>query len=185
MQEGKCTSEMLGGKCSEGRLEWKLAKRPTTIAFAVLTLASLLPNQSTGQVSSQAPTAQTQVRHALSPEILAMHARLKRPRPPSVRDLTWSASAASSPANFNSEQGPGPGPRAGLPGCDVFPAPASVGADSRTVVLWTTPFHGQPEFGRAGSVAQFGQGGRHQRNNHPAFVLGPHEGQRARTCGTS
>lgn len=72
-------------------------------------------------------SSKTQVAHALSPEILAMHARLQRPLP-SVPDLSESAYAVSSPSNFNSEQGPSPGPRAGLPGCDVFPAPASVGA---------------------------------------------------------
>lgn len=127
MQEGVCTSQVLGGKCGEGMSSWQRAKRPTITAFAVLTLASVLPYQSTAQISSQAPTAQTQVRHALSPEVLAMHTRLKRPVP-SVPDLLDSATAVSSPINFNSEQGPGPGPRAGLPGCDVFPAPASTGA---------------------------------------------------------
>jgi hypothetical protein len=127
MQEGVCTSQVLGGKCGEGMSSWQRAKRPTITAFAVLTLASVLPYQSTAQISSQAPIAQTQVRHALSPEVLAMHARLKRPVP-SVPDLSDSAAAVSSPNNFNSEQGPGFGPRAGLPGCDVFPAPASTGA---------------------------------------------------------
>ena len=60
-------------------------------------------------------SSKTQVPHALSPEILAMHARLLRPLP-SVPDLSESGYAVSSPSNFNSEQGPGPGPRAGLPG---------------------------------------------------------------------
>ena len=32
------------------------------------------------------------------------------------------------PVNFNSAQGPGPGPRGMPPGCDLFPAPPSVGA---------------------------------------------------------
>ena len=127
MQKRECTSDVLGGT-SEEKLAWKLPKRPTIIAFAVLTLASLLPHQSTGQVASQAPTAQTQVRHALSPEILAMHARLKRPTANTPTDLELAASTPQNSTNFNTEQGPGPGPRAGLPGCDVFPAPASVGA---------------------------------------------------------
>jgi hypothetical protein len=110
MQEGVCTSQVLGGKCGEGMSSWQRAKRPTITAFAVLTLASILPYQSTAQISSQAPPAQTQVRHALSPEVLAMHARLKRPVP-SVPDLLDSAAAVSSPINFNSEQGPGFGPK--------------------------------------------------------------------------
>ena len=56
-----------------------------------------------------------------------MHAKLKRPTATTPKDLEVAATAAA-PITFNSEQGPGPGPRAGLPGCDVFPAPASVGA---------------------------------------------------------
>ena len=128
MKVGMCTSEGLGPKCNEGMSSWKLAKRSTITAFALLALASLLPHQSTAQVSSQASTAQTHVSHGLSPEMLAMHARLKR-AVPNVPEFFESASAASSPSNFNSDQGPGYGPRAGLPGCDLFPAPASVGSN--------------------------------------------------------
>ncbi len=78
MREEVCTSQVLRGKCSEGMSSLQRAKRPTISAFAVLIMASVLPYQSTAQLSSQAPTAQTQVRHALPPEIQAMHARLKR-----------------------------------------------------------------------------------------------------------
>ena len=93
-------------------------------AFASrLSIAGLVA-LSAGGVLSQPIAAQTS---PLSPEVLAMHARLKRPVP-SAPDLSDSAAAVSSPNNFNSEQGPGFGPRAGLPGCDVFPAPASTGA---------------------------------------------------------
>ena len=128
MQEGVCISQELGGKCSEGMSSWQRAKRPTITAFAVLTLASVLPYQSTAQVSSQAPTAQTQVRRALSPEVLAMHARLKRPTATTPTDLELAASTAPNSANFNTEQGPGPGAIGPGPGCNLFPAPASVGA---------------------------------------------------------
>ncbi|HET6181013.1 MAG TPA: hypothetical protein VFE61_29110 [Candidatus Sulfotelmatobacter sp.] len=55
-----------------------------------------------------------------------MHARLKRPTATTPKGLELAAPAAA-PITFNSDQGPGPGPRAGLPGCDVFPAPASIG----------------------------------------------------------
>lgn len=127
MQEGVCKSEALGGKRSEGMSSWQWSRRPAITAFAVFALANVLSHQSTAQVSSQASTAQTQVRQALSPEVLAMHARLKRPTPTIPTDLELAASTTPSSTNFNSEQGPGAGPRAGLPGCDVFPAPASVG----------------------------------------------------------
>ncbi|MGC1975215.1 MAG: hypothetical protein WA671_00720, partial [Candidatus Sulfotelmatobacter sp.] len=93
----------------------------------MIVLAGLLGYQADAQTSAQSSAAQITVNHPLPPEIIAMHAGLKRPVP-SVPDNFESAAAISSSNNFNSEQGPGSGPRAGLPGCDVFPAPASVGA---------------------------------------------------------
>jgi hypothetical protein len=43
-----------------------------------------------------------------------------------IRNANITPSAAA--VNFNAAQGPGPGPRGAGPGCDVFPAPPSVGA---------------------------------------------------------
>jgi hypothetical protein len=97
-----------------------------TTALAMLFLTGILSHQAVAQASTQSAAAQIPVSH-LSPEILGIHARLKRPVP-SVPDIDESAADESGPNNFNSAQGPGYGPRAGLPGCDVFPAPASVGA---------------------------------------------------------
>src|ERR1700751_630357 len=105
MREGVCTSEVLKRKCSEGMSSWQRAKRPTVTAFAVLALASVLPHQSTAQVSSQAPTARTQVPHALSPEVLAIHALAKRPVatvPATSLELAATATALTS-TSFNSE----------------------------------------------------------------------------------
>lgn len=95
-------------------------------AFTIVLVVDLLPYHAAAQASVQSPAAQTTVKHSLSPELLAMHSRLKRPAP-SKPDIFDSAAAASSTASFNSDQGPGYGPRAGLPGCDLFPAPASIG----------------------------------------------------------
>ncbi|MGC2021542.1 MAG: hypothetical protein WA654_10855 [Candidatus Sulfotelmatobacter sp.] len=101
--------------------------QPAITALTMIVLAGLLGYQADAQTSAQSSAAQITVNHPLPPEIMAMHAGLKRPVP-SVPDNFESAAAVSSSNNFNSEQGPGSGPRAGLPGCDVFPAPASVGA---------------------------------------------------------
>jgi hypothetical protein len=130
MQEGVCTSEVLGGECSNGMSSWQRAKRPTITAFAVLTLASVLPYQSTAQVSSvssQAPTPQTQVPHSSSPEILAMHARLKRPKAAMPKYVDSAAAEDATPPDFNSAQGPGAGAIGPGQGCDLFPAPANIG----------------------------------------------------------
>src|ERR1700758_4455841 len=73
--------------------------------------------------------AQVPVKQPLSPEILAMHAHVKRPAataPTPSLELAATASALTS-SSFNSEQGPGPGQIGPGPGCNLFPAPASVG----------------------------------------------------------
>jgi len=73
--------------------------------------------------------AQVPVKQPLSPEILAMHARAKRPAasaPTTSLELAATTTALTS-SSFNSDQGPGPGPIGPGPGCNLFPAPASIG----------------------------------------------------------
>lgn len=100
--------------------------RPAIAVLTMLFLTGLLPYEAVAQASLQSSTLQTTIKPKLSQEMLAMHARLKRNITSLPGDVE-SASALSSPTNFNSDQGPGYGPRAGLPGCDLFPAPASIG----------------------------------------------------------
>ncbi len=73
--------------------------------------------------------AQVPVKQPLSQEILAMHARAKRPvaaAPTTSLELAATTTASTS-TSFNSEQGPGPGPIGPGPGCNLFPVPASIG----------------------------------------------------------
>ena len=85
---------------------------------ASLAIASTAPATSAATATASATTA------PLSPEMLAIHARVARP----------TALAPTLPANVtsavtvNSDQGPGPGAIGPGPGCNLFPAPASVGA---------------------------------------------------------
>jgi hypothetical protein len=60
----------------------------------------------------------------LSSEMLSVHARAARP----AATTPALPASVSSAVTFNSEQGPGPGPIGPGPGCNLFPAPASVGA---------------------------------------------------------
>jgi hypothetical protein len=80
-------------------------------------------------VSSGSLQAQVPVKQPLSPEILALHARIKRPvAAASTTSLELApTSTAQTSTSFNSDQGPGPGPIGPGPGCNLFPAPASVG----------------------------------------------------------
>lgn len=78
-----------------------------------------------------APTAPAQTAKPatapLTPTAMAIHIKAKRPL--SFTNAKIDVSSADD-SSFNSEQGPGPGPRdLGQPGCDLFPAPASVGTN--------------------------------------------------------
>lgn len=64
----------------------------------------------------------------LPPEMMAMHLKAKRETAKSITPTDAAASVAGLSSTFNSEQGPGPGPIGPGPGCDLFPAPPSVGA---------------------------------------------------------
>ncbi len=64
----------------------------------------------------------------ISQEAMDLHVKAKRAvaATATVSELAVSPAAVSS--SFNSEQGPGPGPIGPGPGCNLFPAPPSVGA---------------------------------------------------------
>jgi hypothetical protein len=92
----------------------------------VVTLSSAL----LGSVGAPLAMAQgtLSVKAPISPEAMAMHVQAKRAvaRPATTLEPAVSLLAASS--TFNSAQGPGPGAIGPGPGCDLFPAPPSVGA---------------------------------------------------------
>jgi hypothetical protein len=72
--------------------------------------------------------AQVAAKPPISPEAMAIHARAKRGVAVPPENLENPLSSTAEPTTFNSEQGPGPGPIGPGPGCDLFPAPPSVGA---------------------------------------------------------
>ena len=92
----------------------------------VVTLSSAL----LGSVGAPLAMAQDalSVKAPISAEAMAMHVQAKRAvaRPATTLEPAVSLLAASS--TFNSAQGPGPGAIGPGPGCDLFPAPPSVGA---------------------------------------------------------
>lgn len=64
----------------------------------------------------------------LSPEVMAMHRQAARPKASMVVPSAVASASTAVDSSFNSAQGPGPGPIGPGPGCDLFPAPPSVGA---------------------------------------------------------
>jgi hypothetical protein len=89
--------------------------------LVTLLLSSVVSPLAIAQV---APSATPKI----SPEAMAMHLRAKRTvTKPDVAPDTAASSVPTS--TFNTDQGPGPGPIGPGPGCNLFPAPPSVGAD--------------------------------------------------------
>jgi hypothetical protein len=64
----------------------------------------------------------------VSPEAMAVHRLAKRSVATPAANIEPAATVAGFSSSFNSEQGPGPGAIGPGPGCDLFPAPPSVGA---------------------------------------------------------
>jgi hypothetical protein len=92
----------------------------------IFTLTSLTVSGFAAPLAMAQRTSTT--KQPISSEALALHLRAKRVAvaPETRPEILASSSATSS--TFNSEQGPGPGAIGPGPGCDLFPAPASVGA---------------------------------------------------------
>ena len=95
------------------------------VSFSSLCLKSLLVLSLTAPLGiAQTPNSP---RQPLSPQLMAIHQLAKRPTAkPAVTVET--ATPSQTVSSFNSAQGPGPGPIGPGPGCDLFPAPPSVGA---------------------------------------------------------
>jgi hypothetical protein len=72
--------------------------------------------------------AQTAAKPPISSDAMAVHIRAKRGVAVPPEGVDSARSASVDPATFNSAQGPGPGPIGPGPGCNLFPAPPSVGA---------------------------------------------------------
>jgi hypothetical protein len=72
--------------------------------------------------------AQTAAKPPISSDAMAVHIRAKRGVPVPPEGVDSARSASVDPVTFNSAQGPGPGPIGPGPGCNLFPAPPSVGA---------------------------------------------------------
>src|SRR5216683_648619 len=101
------------------------AGRLSIAALAILSVGGLLSNSAAAQASAQTPVTGIRVKQPLSPEILAMHARARRPVATAPTSLELASTTAPAPTTFNSEQGPGPRFHRNF---------------SSSIVLWTAAF---------------------------------------------
>jgi len=100
---------------------------PAIATLTVFFVGGLLPHPAAAQDSPQTPAAEARAKREVSPEAMAMHARVKRPVAAAPANSDLAATTALASTTFNSDQGPGPGPIGPGPGCNLFPAPASIG----------------------------------------------------------
>src|SRR3984893_10970914 len=82
-------------------------------------------------------------RAPLYPEAMAMHVQAKRSVAEPATTLE-PATALVASSSFNSAQGPGPGAIGPGPGCDLFPAPPSVGASVPLTYFGPSPSETNP-----------------------------------------
>src|SRR5712692_11608961 len=81
------------------------AGRLSIAALAILSVGGLLSNSAAAQASAQTPVTGIRVKQPLSPEILAMHARARRPvAAASTTSSELVATTTVTPTTFNSEQ---------------------------------------------------------------------------------
>ena len=127
MKKVICTLWILGRNANKGTSHSAASTR-SIFALAILFVCGLLTHSAVAQTSPQIRTTQAHVTPSISREILAIHARAKRPLAAAPTSLELAAATTVTSTTFNSEQGPGPGPIGPGPGCNLFPAPPSVGA---------------------------------------------------------
>ena len=127
MKKVICTLWILGRNANKGTSHSAASTR-SIFALAILFVCGLLTHSAVAQTSPQIRTTQAHVTPSISREILAIHARAKRPVAAAPTSLELAAATTVTSTTFNSEQGPGPGPIGPGPGCNLFPALPSVGA---------------------------------------------------------
>ncbi len=94
----------------------------------IMALSSLLFTGTLFPLTASAQSTPT-VKAPISAEAMALHLQAKRDVAKPTTKTDGTASVAEVSSLFNSEQGPGPGPIGPGPGCNLFPAPASIGTN--------------------------------------------------------
>ena len=156
MQRVVCTLfRMFGRKGSESVSSHSPASRLSIAALVILGVSGLLSNSAAAQDSPQTLKTPVLVKQPLSPEILAMHARAKRPVATAPTSLELCSYYCTSVDDFQFRAGAWPRPDRSRPGMQ-FVSGARVHRNlSPSIVLWTAAFRHQSQLGRARSIAGY------------------------------
>ena len=117
-----CRSLTLGRGASESNTRLHLLSNGLTIA----TLSGLFLTHLANPLAMAQATPSAKA--PISSASMAMHLNAKRSVATTTATVDPSTSSQAVSPTFNSDQGPGPGPIGPGPGCNLFPAPPSVGA---------------------------------------------------------
>ena len=122
MQQIVRTLFRMRGRSSQSVSSYSPAGSLSIAALAILSVGGLLSNSAAAQVQPQGLTTQPLPTHKLSPEMLAVHARLKRSAALMPENLEL---VTASSTNFNSERDLGPARSVLVPGatCSQPPHP--------------------------------------------------------------
>jgi hypothetical protein len=159
MQKNVCTLfRMFGRKGSQPVSPYSPASRLSIAGLVILGVGGLLSNSAAAQDSPHTLTTPVLVKQPLSPEILAIHSRAKRPVAAAPTSLEGAATAALAPTTFNSDQGPGPGPIGPGPRVQFVSGPRLHRHLSPSIILWTAAIRHQSQLGRSCSIAGYRRG---------------------------
>jgi len=92
----------VGRNANEGTSWYSPASRPSIAALAIFFIG-LLTYSAAAQTSPQSLTTQARITHAISPQILAMHALAKRPVAAAPTSLELATATTATSATFNSD----------------------------------------------------------------------------------
>src|SRR5438094_10088818 len=115
----------VGRNANEGTSWYSPASRPSIPALAIFFIG-LLTYSAAAQTSPKSLTTQARITHAISPQILAMHALVKRPVPPAPTSSELATATTATPTTFNSNQEHGSGPIAPGRRSNLLPAAPGV-----------------------------------------------------------
>ncbi len=158
MKKVICTLWILGRNANKGTSHSAASTR-SIFALAILFVCGLLTHSAAAQTSPQIRTTQAHVTPSISREILAIHARAKRP-------------VAAAPTSLELAAATRPRPNWSRSWVQLIPRATLRRCYCPSLLLWTVSFRGQSEPCRASSITEIRHGGCCAWDHYPAAIPG-------------